>query len=117
MSSKDIVWPGGIAIDYTTMQVYFIDAAFNAIYRMNYNGEQRTKIFTDTTIDLGYYHGYGLDIANGNIYWSDWRDSAIFGIDKTDPTKEFKVTSVPTILRPTGDRRIQDVDISIQPLD
>ena len=36
-----IYWPNGITLDYEEKKVYWIDANFHAIYRVDMNGENR----------------------------------------------------------------------------
>ena len=39
--SEDIYWPNGIALDYEEEKVYWVEANYHAIYRMNMDGGSR----------------------------------------------------------------------------
>ena len=40
---KNIYWPNGITLDYDEKKVYWVEANYHAIYRMNMDGSQRYR--------------------------------------------------------------------------
>ena len=44
MSLKTGAWPNSVALDVTSEELYCIDAKYDEVYRMNYDGTQRITI-------------------------------------------------------------------------
>jgi len=44
--NEDIYWPNGITLDYEEQKVYWVEANYHAIYRMNMDGSSRYFIKT-----------------------------------------------------------------------
>ena len=65
--------------------MYWIDAFFDTITSIDYNGGQRTKHFEDTSLDVSQFHGFDLDILSDTLYWTDWSKNSIFGLNYTTP--------------------------------
>lgn len=64
---KDIFWPNGIALDYRSKHLYWVDAKLHYIARVDYTGLNRKLINKD-----GPLHPFSLAYYRGILYWSDW---------------------------------------------
>ena len=84
--TSNIVWPSGITVDYTNKRLYWIDAHYDTITSIDYNGGQRIKIFEDTSLDVSPFHGFDLDIISDILYWTDWSQNSIYGLKQTKPS-------------------------------
>uniref|UniRef100_A0A672MY84 Low-density lipoprotein receptor-related protein 2-like n=1 Tax=Sinocyclocheilus grahami TaxID=75366 RepID=A0A672MY84_SINGR len=73
-------WPNGLAIDWSAMRLYWVDAFFDKIEHSNFDGQNRLSLNRITQIS----HPFGLTIFGGYVYFTDWRLSGIVRVRKTD---------------------------------
>uniref|UniRef100_A0A3Q2Q3X8 Low-density lipoprotein receptor-related protein 2 n=1 Tax=Fundulus heteroclitus TaxID=8078 RepID=A0A3Q2Q3X8_FUNHE len=73
-------WPNGLAIDWSSMRLYWVDAFFDKIEHSNFNGQNRLSLDRITQIS----HPFGLTIFEGFAYFTDWRLGGIVRVRKTD---------------------------------
>ncbi|XP_078701573.1 prolow-density lipoprotein receptor-related protein 1-like isoform X3 [Branchiostoma floridae x Branchiostoma belcheri] len=59
-------WPNGMAVDYETNMVYWVDANSNSIERIGINGQNHEYILTVENQDL-----FAISLYKDNIYWTD----------------------------------------------
>ena len=79
--NTDLIWPNGLAIDYTTQMLYWADANLDKIEYSNVDGSGRTVLETGET---GLLHPYALTIDGDLLYWTDWQNSSVFATHKTN---------------------------------
>ena len=84
--NSNLVWPNGITIDYANKRLYWIDAHYDTITSIDYDGGQRTKTFEDTSLYVSQYHGFDLEIISDILYWTDWNQNSIYGLKQTSGT-------------------------------
>lgn len=72
-------WPNGIALDPYAKRVYWVDAKFDSIHTISYNGQDHRVVFRDSE-RVG--HAFGIDVYEGHVYFSDWRTNTICKTDK-----------------------------------
>jgi low density lipoprotein-related protein 2 len=100
--------PTDISIDILTHDVYWVDTQEDAIYKVDYKGEQKQIIRRNTPSPRG------LSILKGDIYWVDRNLENIFKASKLP-----KQVASPEIVK-TGLQKLRDivlVDRQNQPLD
>uniref|UniRef100_A0A671YSP2 Low density lipoprotein receptor-related protein 2a n=1 Tax=Sparus aurata TaxID=8175 RepID=A0A671YSP2_SPAAU len=73
-------WPNGLAIDWSSMRLYWVDAFFDKIEHSNFDGQNRISLERITQIS----HPFGLTIFEGYAYFTDWRLGGIVRVRKTD---------------------------------
>uniref|UniRef100_A0A671PYM9 EGF-like domain-containing protein n=1 Tax=Sinocyclocheilus anshuiensis TaxID=1608454 RepID=A0A671PYM9_9TELE len=73
-------WPNGLAIDWSAMRLYWVDAFFDKIEHSNFDGQNRLSLNRITQIS----HPFGLTIFGGYVYFTDWRLGGIVRVRKTD---------------------------------
>ena len=100
--------PTDITIDIVTHDVFWVDTQEDAIYKVDYKGEQKQNIRRNTPSPRG------LSILKGNIYWVDRNLENIFKASKLP-----KQVASPEVVK-TGLEKLRDivlVDRQNQPLD
>lgn len=78
-SKKDVVWPNGISIDFSTDRVYWVDASHDYIGSCDLNGKSFTKVLKD---DPRATHPFAVAVYKHMMYWDDWKLNSIFSADK-----------------------------------
>ncbi|CAG5865572.1 unnamed protein product [Menidia menidia] len=73
-------WPNGLAIDWSSMRLYWVDAFFDKIEHSNFDGQRRLSLDRITQIS----HPFGLTIFEGYAYFTDWRLGGIVRVRKSD---------------------------------
>uniref|UniRef100_A0A3B4FEE2 Low-density lipoprotein receptor-related protein 2 n=1 Tax=Pundamilia nyererei TaxID=303518 RepID=A0A3B4FEE2_9CICH len=73
-------WPNGLAIDWSSMRLYWVDAFFDKIEHSNFDGRNRLSLDRISQIS----HPFGLTIFEGYAYFTDWRMGSIVRVRKTD---------------------------------
>nr|XP_046260892.1 low-density lipoprotein receptor-related protein 2a isoform X2 [Scatophagus argus] len=73
-------WPNGLAIDWSSMRLYWVDAFFDKIEHSNFDGRNRISLDRITQIS----HPFGLTVFEGYAYFTDWRLGGIVRVRKTD---------------------------------
>ncbi|KPU81708.1 uncharacterized protein Dana_GF20504, isoform G [Drosophila ananassae] len=71
ISSKKLVYPNGLAIDYDRSMLYFVDGGIHTLESMNFDGSNH-----------GLGHPFGLDVSDGRVYWTDWDSKSVMSADK-----------------------------------
>ncbi|CAD5112199.1 DgyrCDS1434 [Dimorphilus gyrociliatus] len=84
-----ILWPNGLAIDYYTDTLFWVDGSLSTINRVSLDGTKRSIVFGDAN----YLRlPYSLAVFEDYIYLSDWSTHGLFKIDKyADIRKNFSV--------------------------
>ncbi|CAH1173635.1 unnamed protein product [Phaedon cochleariae] len=95
VSEDKINWPNGLAVDYETNTVYWVDGTLKFIKKMDFNGKNLTKV-----LDKGLVHPYALTKFQSKFYWTDWNTGGIYvyDTDHKEPN-EFISSTHPTGIR------------------
>lgn len=75
--SSHIIWPNGLAIDYGSDRLYFVDSGTKTLESINFDGTARRTI-----IDEGLQHPFGIDVYDQKVYWTDWKTFSIESANK-----------------------------------
>lgn len=74
-----IIWPNGLAIDYVTKRIYWLDAKLFTLNSIDYDGNNRKVILRS---DEYIKHPFALDVFEDYVYWSDWELEAVMRTNK-----------------------------------
>ena len=85
---ENVGWPNGITIDYVTETVYWVDARYDYIDSIDYNGKQRRNVAKGL---LFVPHPFAITVFGDYIYFTDWVKRGIVRISKTKGIKDYKV--------------------------
>ncbi len=61
-----------------------------SVYNFAYVSHRYTQVVLDDS-EFHIYHGFGLDVHSGFLYWSDWYEGAVFRAE-TDGTNQKKIS-------------------------
>ena len=81
----NIYWPNGIALDYQTERLWWVDAKIAKIESVNLDGTNRRTELDGNDRDLG--HPFSLDVFGEGIFWSEWRQNFLYRCTKKDLDK------------------------------
>ncbi|KGL73134.1 Low-density lipoprotein receptor-related protein 2, partial [Tinamus guttatus] len=73
-------WPNGLAIDWGSLRLYWVDAFFDKIEHSTFDGLDRRTLDRITQMT----HPFGLTIFGGYVYFTDWRLGGIVRVRKSD---------------------------------
>ena len=80
--STDIVWPSGLAIDYTTHTLFWSDASLDKLESSDFDGQHRRILLERRFI----FYPFGLAFFNSTLYWGDWVVGFVYRLSVVDPT-------------------------------
>ncbi|XP_063285770.1 low-density lipoprotein receptor-related protein 2 [Pelobates fuscus] len=73
-------WPNGLAMDWSSLRLYWVDALFDKVEHSRFDGSDRQTLNRITQMT----HPFGLTIFGGYAYITDWRLNAIVRVRKYD---------------------------------
>uniref|UniRef100_A0A8C6B9V0 Low-density lipoprotein receptor-related protein 2 n=1 Tax=Monodon monoceros TaxID=40151 RepID=A0A8C6B9V0_MONMO len=73
-------WPNGLAIDWSSSRLYWVDAFFDKIEHSTFDGLDRKILASIQQIT----HPFGLAVFEDYVYFTDWRLRGIVRVRKTD---------------------------------
>nr|CAB3263504.1 low-density lipoprotein receptor-related protein 4 [Phallusia mammillata] len=77
LASRNLHWPNGLTIDYTRNHIYWADAKYHIIEKINLDGGDRR-----TVISSGLPHPFGVTIFEDRLYWTDWHTRSVNSVNK-----------------------------------
>lgn len=75
--SKGVIWPNGLAIDYTAGKLYWADAKQHVIESSNFDGTARVKIMSSHLP-----HPFAITIFEDTMFWTDWNSKSVSSANK-----------------------------------
>ncbi|KAH9498800.1 Exosome complex protein, partial [Bulinus truncatus] len=72
-------WPNGLALDYETRRLYWIDARSDTIHCVLYDGSDHRLILTS---NAALNHPFSLTVFEHHVYWTDWRNNTLVMANK-----------------------------------
>lgn len=78
-TKRDVVWPNGITIDFSSDRVYWVDASQDYIGSCDLDGKSFTKVLKD---DSRASHPFAVAVYKDLMYWDDWKVNSVFSADK-----------------------------------
>ncbi|XP_047139272.1 low-density lipoprotein receptor-related protein 1 isoform X1 [Hydra vulgaris] len=81
-------WPNGITIDYSMEIVYWIDARFDYIDSMNYNGTQRRTVIKGKQYVA---HPFAITVFEDYLYFTDWMKKGIVKVHKQKGSEDYSI--------------------------
>lgn len=88
VASERVGWPNGITIDYVTKRVYWIDAKYDYIDSILYDGTKRRNLIKGKQYVT---HPFALTMDDSYIYFTDWSKKGIVQVSKTGNIDDYKV--------------------------
>ncbi|KAI3389567.1 hypothetical protein SNEBB_009857 [Seison nebaliae] len=73
--SEKLKWPNALTIDYEDNYLYFADAYYDLIERVNFDGSNRISIAATV-------HPFAVTVSDHYIYWTDWNLKGVYKMEK-----------------------------------
>ena len=86
--TENVGWPNGITIDYSMEIVYWIDARYDYIDSINYNGTQRRTVIKGKDF---VSHPFAVTIFEDYIYFTDWVKKGIVKVHKQKGSEDYSI--------------------------
>ncbi|XP_013784840.1 very low-density lipoprotein receptor-like [Limulus polyphemus] len=87
--TSDIQWPNGLAIDFLSKKIYWVDAKLHTLGSVDYNGDNQ-QIVLSSPVVLRY--PFSVDIFEDWVYWTDWESKAIHKVNKFTGKEKSDIT-------------------------
>eukprot|EP00079_Xenopus_tropicalis_P011186 XP_002936802.2 PREDICTED: low-density lipoprotein receptor-related protein 2 isoform X2 [Xenopus tropicalis] len=78
--NSSLGWPNGLAMDWSSLRLYWVDAFFDKVEHSTFDGLDRQTLNRITQMT----HPFGLTIYGGYAYITDWRLGGIVRVRKYD---------------------------------
>nr|XP_022326442.1 low-density lipoprotein receptor-related protein 4-like [Crassostrea virginica] len=111
IATRDIRWPNGLAIDFTSNILYWVDGTTNRVEFSNLDGGNRQVLTTITDAVL-----YNIGIHGQYIYYAGWKRPGITKIDKTTGSIVPFMSHHPELGRLDGMDIYADDTIDVSPI-
>lgn len=87
--TKGVKWPNGLAIDWSSKRLYWIDGFLNTISSCNLDGSDESSfVFSKSRV-----HAFGIALNEYNIYYSAWENNAIYKLEKQNLSSKISTFS------------------------
>ncbi|CAK8674679.1 unnamed protein product [Clavelina lepadiformis] len=97
--------PSGVAVDYVSSRVYWVDSKFDYLETVDYYGKDRRVVLTGSS---SLPHPFDVTIFEDHVYVSDWTKLAILKANKFDGSEMETVTNTGGV-KPMGIKAIHPV--------
>ncbi|CAL1537092.1 unnamed protein product [Lymnaea stagnalis] len=78
-NQKGAGWPNGLAVDYETKRLYWVDARSDSIHCITYEGKDHQLILKS---NRALSHPFSVTVFEHYIYWTDWRFNTLVVANK-----------------------------------
>ncbi|XP_053453877.1 low-density lipoprotein receptor-related protein 2 [Nycticebus coucang] len=104
--SYKLLSPQGLAVDWVSRKLYWLDSILKGLFVSDLNGERRRKLAQhcvdfNNTFCFDHPRGIVLHPQYGYVYWTDWTHPAYIGRVGMDGTNKSLIIST-KIMRPNG---------------
>ena len=80
--NRSVTWPNGLALDYQTWSLYWIDASKDVISKSDADGLNSQNILElNRTSLIRRWHGFGLEFYNDNLYFGEWFSDSVLSFN------------------------------------
>ena len=93
---SNLVWPNGIAFDYSDHKIFWADANKDKLEKSNLDGQSRQVLIDRQRL----YHPYSVTVFRERVYWTDWQQHTIEHSNKYTGGDRVSITGHMT--RPTA---------------
>ena len=84
-------WPNGLTLDKDENRLYWVDVSFNKLEYLQLSTNIRvTLISSSATLS----HPFGLALLGDYLYWTDWRNYAVYRANKSSADVSVFVTGI-----------------------
>lgn len=77
---NELGWPNGLAIDYKTDRLWWVDALLDTIQSSRFDGSDVSTLRGPRIV-----HPYGLAVYDNFVYYTDWRLESIARVNISRP--------------------------------
>ena len=84
-------WVNSLAMDSQNRLLYWCDAHFKKIERIDLQGNNRMLV---KDLSLDSYHPFGLALDNDALYWSDWSSKSVHKHNMTSSVTEVLIAGM-----------------------
>ena len=84
VSNKDVTWPNGLTIDYTSDRIFWVDGKRNYIGSSDLDGSKMVVVATNIQ------HPFGLTVFEDFVYWTNYRGRKVFRANKFTGEDKFE---------------------------
>ena len=89
--NSHLSWPNGLTLDTDKNRLYWVDVSFNKLEYFHLSTNIRvTLISSSATLP----HPFGLTILGDYLYWTDWRNYAVYRANKSSADVSVFVTGI-----------------------
>ncbi|XP_072019488.1 low-density lipoprotein receptor-like [Amphiura filiformis] len=81
--NTDLMWPNGLAIDYFSELLFWVDAKMHTLSSCDFDGMNRRTIINSNTL---LPHPFSIAVFEDQVYWTDWEKASIQKANKFDGT-------------------------------
>ena len=90
VSTDMMMWPNGLAIDYFSELLFWVDAKLHTLSSCDFDGLGRRTIINSASI---LPHPFSVTVFEDSVYWSDWEKEGIFKANKFDGSERTQLIS------------------------
>ncbi|XP_012944048.1 low-density lipoprotein receptor-related protein 1 [Aplysia californica] len=76
---KGAGWPNGLAVDFESKRLYWVDARLDSIHSITYEGEDHHLILKS---HRNLNHPFSVTVFEHYVYWTDWRFNSLVMANK-----------------------------------
>ncbi|RXG71249.1 Low-density lipoprotein receptor-related protein 4 [Armadillidium vulgare] len=81
--NQKVAWPNGLAIDWSTSELFWTDAKLDHIQAIRLDGRDRRTVVTGKEVN----HPYGVAVLGDWVYWTDWESKTLHKAKKNSGTR------------------------------
>ena len=78
---QDMMWPNGLAIDYYSELLFWVDGKMHTMSSCDFLGGNRRTIINSNSI---LPHPFSISVFEDYVYWTDWQKASIQRANKFD---------------------------------
>eukprot|EP00095_Tigriopus_kingsejongensis_P004525 maker-scaffold532_size145644-snap-gene-0.29 protein:Tk04525 transcript:maker-scaffold532_size145644-snap-gene-0.29-mRNA-1 annotation:"low-density lipoprotein receptor-related protein 6 isoform x1" len=86
----NIMWPNGLTLDFDKRLLFWVDARFNQISVISWDGGDRRDIIADSR---ALPHPFAVTFFNDILYWTDWNITSLQVLDVSTLSPEIRPSS------------------------
>lgn len=86
--SSGLEWVNSLALDFQKRLLYWCDAYYQKIERIDLKGNNRVLILDLSSTEM---HPFGLALSGDILYWSDWHTKSIHQYNMTSSLRKVVV--------------------------
>ncbi|KAI9538352.1 Low-density lipoprotein receptor- protein 1B [Dissostichus eleginoides] len=77
--TSNMLWPNGLTLDHSTSTMYWCDAYYDHIEKINLNGTGRMVVYNGKELN----HPFGISHYRNFIFWTEYMNASVFQLELT----------------------------------